>query len=242
MTAQGSPVTFREAENAQATWCILVAAGSGSRLGGDRPKAFAGLAGRPLLAESLERLDASDWIDAIVVAAPPGWEEPAILLAEELVASKVVAVVTGGATRAASVRTALDEVSGDAVVVLVHDAARPLVEDAVVQRLLGRLAEGVDGVVPVLPIGDTVKRVANGLVAETLDRDTLVVVQTPQVFVADRLRAAYAGELPGATDCASLVERAGGRVAVVAGDARLVKVTTPDDLEHVARLLAGEAP
>ena len=242
MTAQGSPGTFREAESAQATWCIIVAAGSGSRLGGDRPKAFANLAGRPLLAESLERLDASDWIDAIVVAAPPGWEEPAILLAEELVASKVVAVVTGGATRAASVRTALDEVSDDAVVVLVHDAARPLVEDAVVERLLGRIAEGVDGVVPVLPIEDTVKRVANGLVAETLDRDALVAVQTPQVFVADRLRAAYAGELGGATDCASLVERPGGRVAVVAGDRRLVKVTTPDDLDHVARLLAGEAP
>lgn len=223
-------------------WCILVAAGSGARLGGERPKAFANLAGRPLLAESLERLDASDWIDAIVVAAPEGWEEPAILLAEELVASKVAAVVTGGATRAESVRIALDEVSGDVLVVLVHDAARPLVGEAVVERLLGRLAEGADGVVPGLPIGDTVKRVERGLVAETVDRDGLVAVQTPQAFVADRLRAAYAGEISGATDCASLVERAGGSVAVVAGDPRLVKVTTADDLEHVARLLAGEAP
>ena len=86
--------------SAQATWAILVAAGTGERLGSDRPKAFAALAGRPLLAESLERLDASDWVDAIVVAAPPEWEEPAILLAEELVASKVTSVVTGGATRA----------------------------------------------------------------------------------------------------------------------------------------------
>ena len=221
---------------------MLVAGGSGSRLGGDRPKAFAGLAGRPLLAESLERLDGSDWIDAIVLAAPPGWEEPSILLAEELVASKVSAVVTGGATRAESVRIALDEVPEDALVVLVHDAARPLVEDAVVERLLGRLAEGADGVVPGLPIDDTVKRVEHGLVAETVDRDALVAVQTPQAFVADRLRAAYAGDLAGATDCASLVERAGGRVAVVPGDLRLVKVTTADDLAHVARLLAGEAP
>ena len=89
------------------TWAILVAAGTGERLGGDRPKAFAALAGRPLLAETIERLDTSDWIDAIVVAAPPGWEEPAILLAEELVASKVSSVVTGGATRAESVRNAL---------------------------------------------------------------------------------------------------------------------------------------
>jgi 2-C-methyl-D-erythritol 4-phosphate cytidylyltransferase len=223
--------------DAGGTWAILVAAGAGERLGSDRPKAFAALAGRPLLAESLERLDASEWIDAIVVAAPPGWEEPAILLAEELVASKVAAVVTGGATRAESVRIALAEVPGDALVVLVHDAARPLVDDAVIERLLGRLAEGVDGVVPGVPIGDTVKRVDGGLVAETIDRDTLLAVQTPQVFVADRVRAAYAGDLGGATDCASLVERAGGRVAVVAGDPRLVKVTTADDLELVARLL-----
>jgi len=221
-------------------WAVLVAAGSGSRLGGDRPKAFAGLAGRPLLAESLERLDDSDWIDAIVVAAPPGWEEPSILLAEELVASKVAAVVTGGATRAESVRIALEEVPGDALVVLVHDAARPLVDDAVIERLVARLGEGVDGVVPGLPIGDTIKRVEGGLVVETVARDALVAAQTPQAFLADRLRAAYRGELAGATDCASLVERTGGRVAVVAGDPRLVKVTTADDLEHVARLLAAE--
>jgi 2-C-methyl-D-erythritol 4-phosphate cytidylyltransferase len=222
---------------AGSTWCVLVAAGAGERLGADRPKAFAALAGRPLLAESLERLDACEWIDAIVVAAPPGWEEPAILLAEELVASKVAAVVAGGPTRAESVRLALAEVPGDALVVLVHDAARPLVDDAVVERLLGRLAEGVDGVVPGLPIGDTVKRVDRGLVVETVDRRTLVAVQTPQVFVASRLREAYDGELGGATDCATLVERAGGRIAVVAGEPRLVKVTTADDLELAARLL-----
>jgi 2-C-methyl-D-erythritol 4-phosphate cytidylyltransferase len=223
--------------DAGGTWAILVAAGAGERLGGDRPKAFAELAGRPLLAESLERLDTSEWIDAIVVAAPPGWEEPVILLAEELVASKVAAVVTGGASRAESVRNGLAEVPEDALVVLVHDAARPLVDDAMIERLLGRLAEGVDGVVPGVSIGDTVKRVDGGIVAETIDRATLVAVQTPQAFVADRVRAAYARELAGATDCASLVERAGGRVAVVPGDPRLVKVTTAHDLELVTRLL-----
>jgi 2-C-methyl-D-erythritol 4-phosphate cytidylyltransferase len=222
------------------TWAILVAAGTGDRLGADRPKAFASLAGRPLLAESLERLDASDWIDAIVVAAAPDWEEPTILLAEELVASKVSAVVTGGSTRAESVRLALAEVPDDALVILVHDAARPLVDDAVVERLLGRLGEGLDGVVPSQPIADTVKRLDGGIVAETLDRDSLVVVQTPQAFVAERLRAAYAGDLAGVTDCASLVERAGGRVGVVQGDPRLVKVTTREDLELVERLLAGD--
>jgi 2-C-methyl-D-erythritol 4-phosphate cytidylyltransferase len=225
---------------AGATWAILVAAGTGERLGGGRPKAFVGLAGRPLLAESLERLDASDWIDAIVVAATPDWEEPAILLAEELVTSKVAAVVAGGLTRAESVRSALAEIPEDALIVLVHDAARPLLDDAVIERLLVRLGEGVDGVVPGLPVSDTVKRVESGLVVETIERDTLVVVQTPQVFVADRLRSAYAGGLAGATDCASLVERAGGRIAVVPGDARLLKVTTADDLELVTRWLAGD--
>lgn len=214
-----------------------MAAGTGSRLGSDRPKAFVALGGRPLLAEALDRLDSSDWIDAIVVAASPEWEEPAILLAEELVATKVSAVVTGGATRAESVRNALAEVSPDALVVLVHDAARPLVDDAVIERLLGRLGEGLDGVVPGLPVADTIKRVEGGLVVETLDRERLVAVQTPQAFIADRLRAAFAGDLDDATDCASLVERAGGRVGMVPGDPRLVKVTTPEDLELVSRLL-----
>jgi len=217
---------------------VLVAAGTGSRLGGEHPKAFVALGERPLLAESLERLDLSDWIDAIVVAAPADWEEPTILLAEELVASKVASVVTGGATRAESVRNALAEVAAEALVVLVHDAARPLVDDEVIGRVLGGLAEGVDGVVPGLPVSDTVKRVDRGVVIETVARDGLVTVQTPQAFIADRLRSAYVGDLTGATDCASLVERAGGRIGVVAGDPRLLKVTTPDDLELVERLLA----
>jgi 2-C-methyl-D-erythritol 4-phosphate cytidylyltransferase len=216
---------------------VLVAAGTGSRLGADRPKAFAALGDRPLLAESLERLDASPWVDAIVVAAPPGWEEPAILLSEELVASKVAAVVPGGASRAESVRLALAEVAAEALVVLVHDAARPLLDDDVIERLLNRLGEGVDGAVPALPIGDTVKRVEHGLVVETVDRDDLVAVQTPQAFLADRLRAAFSSGHGGVTDCASLVERGGGTVAVVPGDPRLLKVTTPEDLGLVSRLL-----
>jgi 2-C-methyl-D-erythritol 4-phosphate cytidylyltransferase len=214
-----------------ATWAILVAAGSGERLGADRPKAFVALGGRVLLAESLERLDASDWIDAIVVAVPADWEEAAIVLAEELVASKVAAVVPGGATRGESVRAALAEVPDDALVVLVHDAARPLVDDAVIERVLAPLAEGYDAVVPGLPLADTVKRVEGGVVAETVDRAALVTVQTPQAFAADVLRAAYAGPGPyDATDCASLVEARGGRVRVAEGDPRLLKITTRADL------------
>jgi 2-C-methyl-D-erythritol 4-phosphate cytidylyltransferase len=225
---------------AGATWALVVAAGAGERLGIDRPKAFATLGGRPLLAESVDRLDGCPWIDSIVIAAPPGWEEPVILLAEEIAASKVVACVTGGATRAESVRAALAEVPADAVAVLVHDAARPLVDEAVVERVLGPLAEGFDGAVPGLPVTDTVKRVDGPVVVETIDRASLVAAQTPQAFLAESLRRAYAGELEDATDCASLVEKSGGRVAVVEGDPRLLKVTTPADLALVESWL-GQA-
>ena len=218
-------------------WAILVAAGRGERLGLDQPKAFARLGEDPLLAEPLHRLDDSDWVDAIVLVAPPGWEEPAILLAEELGCGKVSACVPGGETRADSVRAGLAEVPADALVVLVHDAARPLLPPEVIERVLAPLSEGWDGVVPGLPVADTLKRVgADGGVAETVSRDGLWAVQTPQAFVADVLRAA-AADGGDATDCASLVEARGGRSKVVPGDPRLLKVTTAGDLEWVAMWL-----
>jgi 2-C-methyl-D-erythritol 4-phosphate cytidylyltransferase len=216
-------------------WAVLAAAGSGERLGVDRPKAFVRLGEQPLLAESLARLEASQWIDAIVVVAPPGWEEPAILLAEELGCGKVSACVTGGATRADSVRLGVAEVPPDAAVVLVHDAARPLLDDAVVERVVAALGDGWDGAVPVLPIQDTVKRVDGEAIVETLQRDELRVVQTPQAFVAEVLRGALAGS--DWTDCSAAVEAAGGRVRVVDGDPRLLKVTDASDLDRVAALL-----
>ena len=218
-------------------WAVLVAAGAGGRLGLDRPKAFAGLGGRPLLAESLDRLDRCPWIDAIVVAAPPGWEEPAILLSEELATSKVVSCVTGGATRAASVRAALADVGPEALVVLVHDAARPFVSDEVVERVLAPLAEGYDGVVPGIPVPDTLKRVDGVLVSETVPREGLVAAQTPQAFLAPTLRSSYEGDVSDVTDCASIVERSGARIAVVEGDPLLFKITTQADLELAEALL-----
>jgi 2-C-methyl-D-erythritol 4-phosphate cytidylyltransferase len=217
-----------------------VAAGRGERLGSPHPKAFAKLRGRPLLAESLDRLDASPWIEAVVVVAPEGWEEPVILLAEELGAGKVTAAVTGGATRTDSVRIGLADVPGEAGVVLVHDAARPLVSADVIDRVLAPLGEGWDGAVPALPVSDTLKRAApDGGVVETLDRSGVHAVQTPQAFLADVLRRAVDGAQTPATDCAALVEAAGGRVRLVEGDARLVKVTTSSDLALVEALLAG---
>jgi len=217
-------------------WAVLAAAGRGERLGTDKPKAFVRLGELPMLAEPLRRLEDSDWIERIVIAAPPEWEEPCILLAEELGAGKVASVVTGGATRAESVRAALAQVGDNASVVLVHDAARPLLPDEVVERVLAPLAEGFEGAVPALPLADTVKRVRGGEVVETLARDELVAAQTPQAFLADALRRALTSNslLQGATDCASLVEAQGGRVKVVAGDPRLLKVTSPDDLALVS--------
>ena len=218
-------------------WAILVAAGRGERLGLEQPKAFAKLGELPLLAEPLRRLDDSEWVDAIIVVAPPGWEEPAILLAEEIGAAKVRAVVPGGETRAESVRSGLAEVPDDAAVVLVHDAARPLLTDEVIGRVLAPLGEGWDGAIPGLAVSDTVKRLgADGGVVETVARDGLWAVQTPQAFPADTLRRAVAGGMD-ATDCAGLVEAAGGRVTVVPGDPRLFKVTTADDLAKIASWL-----
>jgi 2-C-methyl-D-erythritol 4-phosphate cytidylyltransferase len=223
------------------SWAVLVAAGRGERLGEDRPKAFVRLGGLPLLAEPLRRLDESPWVDSIVLVAPPEWEEPAILLAEEVGASKVSACVTGGATRSESVLAGVAEVPDDAAVILVHDAARPLVTDEVLERLLAALGQGFDGAVPGVPVRDTVKRVRAGVVEETPSRDELVAVQTPQAFVAPvfraALRAAGTGSDGKATDCASLVEAAGGRVAVVEGDERLLKVTTRADLDRVTAWL-----
>ncbi len=221
------------------TWAVLVAAGRGERLGGDRPKAFAPLRGRPLLAESLERLEASDWIDAIVVVAPEGWEEPSILVAEELGCGKVSSTVTGGATRAESVRLGVAEADRGAAALVVHDAARPLVPEDVIERVLAALVAGWDGAVPGLPVADTIKRVEGELVVETLPRGDLRAVQTPQAFGADVLRSALEGDVSAASDCASLVEARGGRVTVVPGDPRLLKVTTPEDLALVESWIAS---
>jgi 2-C-methyl-D-erythritol 4-phosphate cytidylyltransferase len=155
-------------------------------------------------------------------------------LAEELGAGKVTAVVTGGETRAESVRIALAEIPDDAAVIVVHDAARPILSEEVLERVIAALSDGFDGAVPVFPVADTVKRVRDGVVVETLDRSELFVAQTPQAFVASALRAAAAGE---GTDCASLVEARGGKIKAVEGDRRLLKVTSPEDLELVSKWL-----
>ena len=226
---------------ASGVWAILAAAGQGERLALDRPKAFAKLRGRPLLAESLERLESSDWIEGIVVVAPPEWEEPSILLAEELGAGKVTACVPGAATREDSVRTGIGEVPSDVAVVVVHDAARPFLPPEVIERVVTTLGEGWDGAIAAVPVDDTLKRAEGGTVVETVDRGGLYAAQTPQAFLAESLRRALTRGRGDASDCAGLVQADGGRVAIVQGDRRLVKVTSPADLGFVEALLEAES-
>ena len=206
---------------------IVAAAGSGLRLGADRPKALVALAGRPLVSWSVETLLGSGVAE--VVVAVPGDE----LAAFAAVLPPEVRLVVGGATRTASVRAALAAASGSADAVLVHDAARPLTPPDVVTRVLAALAGGAPAVVPVLPVVDSTVRVdGDGLVTGALPRETLRRVQTPQGFARAVLVDAYDRLPDGAelTDDAAVVRAAGVPVATVAGDERAAKVTVPHDL------------
>jgi 2-C-methyl-D-erythritol 4-phosphate cytidylyltransferase len=208
---------------------LLVAAGSGERLGADRPKAFVVLAGRPMLEWSVEALVAAG-IEEIVVALPPGGSAPSGCIG-----------VPGGETRSASVRRALRGASADPQVV-VHDAARPLVTPAHFRDALAALADA-DAAIAAAPMTDTVKQAgADRRVTATLDRTQLWAIQTPQAFRREALERALEVDdavLAAATDDAWLVERAGGTVRVVESTAENFKVTTPHDL-RVAELLLGE--
>ncbi|NMD56896.1 MULTISPECIES: 2-C-methyl-D-erythritol 4-phosphate cytidylyltransferase [Tsukamurella] len=213
---------------------LVPAAGLGTRLGLNVPKAFVTLLDRSLLERAVDGLFASGVVDDVVVMVPPDM----IDRARELVPR--ARVVVGGAERTDSVRAGL-AAAGDAELVLVHDAARPLTPAPMIERVVAALRGGASAVIPVLPVADTVKRVdADGIVEATVDRADLRAVQTPQGFTAGALRAAYAaapGEL--ATDDAGLVERAGGTVVTVPGDPLAMKITTAFDL-RIAQVLAEE--
>lgn len=213
------------------TAALIVAAGSGERLGADRPKALVEVAGRPMLQWSVDALRRVAGIERIVVALPPGVAAPAGTIG-----------VIGGAVRSDSVRRALAE-AGEEEVVLVHDAARPLLTASLAAEVLAALAADphADAAIAAVPETDTVKRVGpDGAVHETLERSSLWAVQTPQVFRRAALERALAvdeRELARATDDASLIERAGGRVIVVAASDENLKVTTPLDLRVADMLL-----
>jgi 2-C-methyl-D-erythritol 4-phosphate cytidylyltransferase len=209
---------------------LLVAAGRGERLGSQGPKAFVACAGRPLLEWSVAALQACADVERIVVALPAG-----------VVAPPGTEGVVGGEQRSQSVQAALRR-AGDADVVVVHDAARPLLTPQLVQDCLDTLAaEDCDAAIAAAPVADTIKEAEGEVVVRTLDRSRLWAVQTPQVFRRDLLERALAAPpqvVAAATDDASLVERLGGEVRLVTAPRENLKVTTPDDL-RLAELLLG---
>ncbi|MFL5906707.1 MAG: 2-C-methyl-D-erythritol 4-phosphate cytidylyltransferase, partial [Solirubrobacterales bacterium] len=204
---------------------MIAAAGSGERLGAGGPKAFVEVGGRPLLDWSLEAFRAAAAIDQIVVAVPPG--------KKERVTEPGVVAVAGGEHRSESVANALERCESE--IVVVHDAARPLVTPGLIDAVVEELgAEGdAAAVIAASPVSDTIKQASEGgQVERTLDRSGLWAVQTPQAFRAEALREALADPeaLPDATDDAMLVERRGGRVLIHASSPDNLKVTTPFDL------------
>ncbi len=218
---------------------VVVAAGSGSRLGSAVPKAFVVLAGRPLLAHALDAVAALDGVTSVAVVVPAALVDPAGPRWAGVSLPPGARVVAGGAERTASVAAGLTALDPGCDVVLVHDAARCLTPVAVFERVVAAVRAGADGVVPGVPVVDTVKVVdAAGLVTATPERASLRAVQTPQGFRREVLLAAHASGLS-ATDDAALVEALGHRVLVVEGDVRAHKVTTTDDLAHAERLLAA---
>jgi 2-C-methyl-D-erythritol 4-phosphate cytidylyltransferase len=209
---------------------LLVAAGSGERLGAGKPKAFVVLAGRPMLEWSLDAIRAAG-IEHVVVAVPPGVELDGVI------------AVPGGSARSQSVRAALAAAPpGD---VVVHDAARPLVTPEHFRATLGALA-GADCAIAAAPVTDTVKEAGpDRLVTATLDRSRMWAIQTPQAFRRAALEKALALDdavLAQATDDAWLVERTGGTVRVVESTAANLKVTTPFDVRLAEHLLADRLP
>lgn len=204
-------------------WAVIVAAGWGERFGG--PKQFSDLGGARLVDHAIATASAA--CDAVVLVVPD---------ATDWQGAEVAALVTGGASRAESVRAGLAVVPGTAEVVVVHDAARPLATADLFVSVIAAVRAGADGAVPGLAVADTLKRVDDVRVTATVDRVGLVAVQTPQAFAAGILRAAHATRAD-ATDDAALVETIGGTVVVVPGDPRNLKVTGPADLMIAAALL-----
>jgi 2-C-methyl-D-erythritol 4-phosphate cytidylyltransferase len=219
---------------------ILVAAGRGERLGDLRPKAFVELAGQALVLRSARVFDEAPSVSGIV-AVVPGAEVGA---ARSLLATvrKLVAVVPGGERRQDSVLEGLRQApDGFDGVVLVHDAARPLVEVSLVEAV-SRAAAEVGAALPVLPLTDTVKRLRDGLVVATLDREELGAAQTPQGFrlalLVEAYEAAFRDRVT-VTDEAMAVERLGAPVRAIPGSPRNRKITTPEDLAWAEGVLAG---
>ncbi|GAA1939185.1 bifunctional 2-C-methyl-D-erythritol 4-phosphate cytidylyltransferase/2-C-methyl-D-erythritol 2,4-cyclodiphosphate synthase [Microbacterium aoyamense] len=218
---------------------IVVAAGSGTRLGADAPKAFVGIDEHSILRHALDGVALVGDVQVVVVA-PSGREGDAVTETRAAFddRSDLVSVVVGGATRQASVAAGLVAVWPDVEIVLVHDAARALTPPDVFERVVAAIDGGAAGAIPVLPVIDTIKRVDGGEIVGVVDRAELSAAQTPQGFRRDILDAAYHDPATEFTDDAALVAEAGHPVAAVAGDPLAFKITTPADLVRAAGLVS----
>ncbi len=219
---------------------VVLAAGSGQRVGSDIPKQFLPLAGRPMITLSLAAFEACKQLQAVVVALPPGGgaAEPPL---EEF--AKVGARVAGGSSRQGSLAQALAHLPESTEAVLVHDAARPLLGQRIIEDLLAALDDTCDGVIPAIPIEDTIKKVSEDrLVEQELDRRGVWRVQTPQLFRRAALEDSLAKAIQSgmeSTDCSQMLTGAGYRVRVVEGDPLNFKVTRAVDLWLAEQVLAA---
>ncbi len=221
---------------------IIVAAGRGERMGAGRPKAFLPLLGEPMLLRAARAFDAARCVEAVVAVVPAAEIEAARALLRQL--SKQTTVVAGGERRQDSVLAGMTQVpDGFDGIVLVHDAARPFVEPSLVDAV-ARAAGEHGAAVPLLPVVDTMKRVQDGRVVGTLDRDSLGAAQTPQGFRFSLLVRAYEDAFRAhvtVSDECMAVERLGEAIAAVLGSPRNRKLTTPEDLAWAESLLRDEA-
>ncbi len=213
---------------------VIVAAGRGTRMGGELPKVFLPLAGVPILIHTLRCVEQASLVEAGVLVVPPGWQEYALALLEPYGPFRLSwQVIPGGIERQDSVRLGLSRLDPQCEVVVIHDGARPFVRPEWIEESV-RIALEIGGAIVALPAQDTVKRVScRGVIVETLPREGLWLAQTPQTFRASLIRKAHTwahsqGIL--ATDDASLVEKMGGEVRVVRGTSDNIKITTPEDL------------
>jgi 2-C-methyl-D-erythritol 4-phosphate cytidylyltransferase len=218
---------------------VVLAGGSGERLGSTVPKQFIDLGGRPVLTHALLAFEATDEVDATVVVLPD--ERPAFI-DRELLLPKITSVTAGGPTRQASLGEGLICLPDETDVVLVHDAARPLVEPALIRRVIDGIDASHDGAIPAVPVADALKEVtAEGLVVGRRPRVGVWRAQTPQGFRRECIEDALArADSDGVVceDCSEMAVRAGYRVQVVAGDPRNLKVTRKEDLRLIEALLA----
>jgi len=214
---------------------LVAAAGKGTRLGADVPKAYVELRGRTLVERSVQAMVTSGIVDEVIVLVSPAMEEFAARILERVAADIPLRLVHGGGERADSVWAGLQAIPDTDAVVLIHDAARALTPPGMIARVAKRVLDGAVAVIPVVPVADTIKEVEGETVLSTPDRSRLRAVQTPQGFNLAALRRAnldYWEQNPDfiATDDASLMEWHGARVETVQGDTFAFKITTPIDL------------